>query len=144
MLLATAGCGILPAPQSPPGQAGSPAQATQGADAFLKALARHDAQEAWSHLTPATRQVVYNDDELVFAHDVATADWLDLAWEFGPVTDLDISWGVHVVVNEGEVPRFLVERQLAAGWEGFGIVLHVQTPVGQPYLVAGQGLDTRL
>jgi hypothetical protein len=103
-------------------------------------LARHDAHQAWSHLTPGTRHYVYDDDETAFAGDVANADWSGVTWEFGPVTNLDWALGVHVLVDEERVPAFLVEQQIAAGWEGFGIVLHVVTPDGQPYAIAAQGV----
>ena len=99
------------------------------------------ADEAWNHLTPETREAVYGDSRAEFTRDVIGAEWSEVRWEFGPVTDLDISWGVHVRVDEETFPPFLVERGIAAGWDGFGIVLHVQTPEGNSYLIAGQGLD---
>ncbi len=143
LVFALSGCGLLSIGESPPGQSGSTVLATHAADAFLRALARHDADEAWSHLTPATRHVVYDDVQMTFAQDVAAADWSGVAWEFGPVTDLDTSWGVHIIVDEDRVPAFLVKRDIAAGSEGFGIVLLVQTPEAQSYLIAGRSQDLR-
>jgi len=132
-------CGLLRV-GGPPSQAGSPTIGIHGADAFLRALANHDAQDAWSHLTAGTRHNVYDDDEAAFARDVADADWSGLTWQVGPVTNLDWAWGVHVLVDEERVPAFLVDRQIAAGWEGFGIVLHVVTPNDKPYQIAAQGV----
>jgi hypothetical protein len=133
------GCGLL-AVGGPTGNAGSPAIAMRAADAFLRALVNQQADEAWSHLTKATQHNVYDDNQMAFADDVANADWPGLRWQFGPVTDLDWAWGVHVVVDEERLPTFLVERQIVAGWQGFGIVIHVVTPNDQPYLIAAQGM----
>jgi hypothetical protein len=138
---ALAGCDLFSSGPDP--QGGSPAIAAQATDAFLSALVERDTAEAWSHLSPATQEVVYDNDQAAFAMDVDAADWSKMTWQFGTVTDLDISWGVHVLVDEATVPAFLVEREIAAGWSGFGIVLHVQTPEGRPYLIAAQGLDER-
>jgi hypothetical protein len=139
---ALSGCDLFSSGPDP--QGGSPAIAAQATDAFLRALVQRDTAEAWSHLSPATQEVVYDNDQSAFARDVDAADWSRMTWQFGTVTDLDISWGIHVLVDEATVPAFLVEREIAAGWSGFGIVLHVQTPEGRPYLIAAQGLDYRL
>lgn len=139
IVLTLVSCGL----GGPPRQAGSPTTAMQAADAFLTALVGGRTVEAWSHLTPATQEVAYDGDGEAFARDVRTADWSGMIWEFGPVTDLEISWGVHVRVDEAAVPEFLLAKEIAAGWAGFGLVLHVQTPNDQPYLIAAQGLDRR-
>jgi hypothetical protein len=139
LLLALSGCGLLPV-GAIPRQAGTPEIATQAADAFLLALADHDVDGAWNHLTPATRRNVYDDDKMAFGRDVAASDWSGVTWEFGPITNLDWAWGVHVVIEETRLPTFLVERQIAAGWEGSGIVLHVVIPDEQTYLIAAQGV----
>jgi hypothetical protein len=134
------GCGLLSV-GGPRGNTGSPAIAAHAADAFLTALVNQQADEAWSHLTEATQRNVYHNNQMAFADDVTNADWSGPRWRFGPVTDLDWAWGVHVVVDEETLPTFLVERQIAAGWEGFGIVIHVVTPDQQPYLIAAQGMS---
>jgi hypothetical protein len=138
-ILTLSSCALLRV-GGPPSQGGNPTIGIHSADAFLQALANHDAENAWSHLTEGTRHNVYDDNEATFAHDVADADWSGLTWQFGPVTNLDWAWGVHVIIDEEKVPTFLVEREIAAGWEGFGIVLHVVTPNDQPYLIAAQGV----
>lgn len=125
------------------GQDGNAESAVQAADQFLSSLANGQHEVAWSHLSPATREALWNGDPAAFAEDVLAADWSSLAWEFGPVVDHDISWGVHVRMNGDTVPEFLVARRLVAEWND-GIVLLVQTPDGRPYMIAGQGLDTRL
>jgi hypothetical protein len=138
LLLALSGCTLLPG--ASPRQAGTPEIATEAADAFLLALADHDVDGTWDHLTPATRRNVYDDDKLAFARDVAAIDWSGVTWEFGPVTNLDGAWGVHVIIEETRLPEFLIERQIAAGWEGSGMVLHVVIPDEQTYLIAAQGV----
>lgn len=125
------------------GQDGTPRSATEAADHFLSAMANGQHDVAWSHLSPATREVLWNDDPAAFAQDVLAADWSLVAWEFGPVVDHDISWGVYVRMTADDVPEFMVARRLAAG-KTDEIVLLVQTPDGAPYQIAGQGLDTRL
>jgi len=125
------------------GQDGTPQSATEAADDFLLALANGQHDAAWSHLSPATREVLWNDDSATFAAEVLVADWSSVTWEFGPVVDHDISWGVYVRMNANPVPDFLVARRLAGEWTD-GIVLLVQTPDGGPYLIAGQSLDMRL
>jgi hypothetical protein len=142
LLVFLVGCGVL-FPDGARPQGGSPEIANQSADAFLRAVVAQRASEAWSHLTPGTRDALYQGDEAAFAHDVRSGDWSGVEWEFGPVVDHDISWGVHVRVVEGPVPPFMVERGLAANWAE-GLVLLIQTPFEEPYMVAGQGLDTRL
>lgn len=140
--LALAGCGQF----LPYSQGGSRAAATQAANAFLTALVTGDSNEAWSHLTPKTKQVVYENDPTVFAADVESADWSRMAWQMGPVTDLDISWGVHAIVDAAAVPVFLVAREIVAGGpDSDMIVLLVQIPGElRDYLIAAQGLDERL
>jgi hypothetical protein len=123
-----------------PAASRNPEIATHAADAFLRALADHDVDGAWNHLTPATRRIVYDDDKMAFARDVAASDWSGVSWEFGPVTNLDWAWGVHVVIDETGLPTFPVERQIAAGWKGSGIVLHVVAPDDQTHLIAAQGV----
>ena len=125
------------------GQDGTPQSATEAADHFLSTLANGQHDVAWSHLSPATREVLWNDDPAAFAEEVLAADWASVIWEFGPVVDHDISWGVHVRMTADAVPEFLVARRLAAGGTD-EIVLLVQTPDGLPYLIAGQSLDIRL
>jgi hypothetical protein len=125
------------------GQEGTPQSATEAADHFLSALAKSQHDVAWSHLSPATREVLWDDDPAAFAEEVLAADWASVTWEFGPVVDHDISWGVHVRMNADARREFLVARRLAAELTD-GIVLLVQTPDGDPYLIAGQSLDTRL
>lgn len=125
------------------GQDGTPQSATEAADHFLTALANGQPEVAWPHLSPATREELWNDDPAAFGSDVLAADWSSVAWEFGPVVDHDISWGVYVRMTADAVPEFFVARRLAAGGTD-EIVLLVQTPDGGPYLIAGQGLDTRL
>lgn len=125
-------------------QGGSPDEAREAADAFLQDLADGDADAAWSHLTPPTRRSAYEDDADAFAREVAAADWSEFEWDIGPVTNHDISWGVHVLIEEESVPDFLVNRGIAGGWDGSGIVLLVQIPSVGGYWIAGQGLDTRL
>jgi hypothetical protein len=127
-------------------QGGSQATAAAAADAFLSALVQGDADAAWSHLTPKTKQVIYDNDKTEFARDVDTADWSRMVWQMGTVTDLDISWGVHVEVNAATVPPFLVEREIVTGGpESPTIILLVQIP-GDPgnYLIAARGLDLDL
>jgi hypothetical protein len=125
------------------GQDGTPESAMEAADDFLSALANGQHDVAWSHLSPETREVLWNGDPAAFATDVLAADWASVTWEFGPVVDHDISWGVYVRTTAGALPEFLVARRLAAGGTD-EIVLLVQTPDGRPYLIAGQSLDIRL
>jgi hypothetical protein len=125
------------------GQDGTPQSATEAADHFLSALANDQQSVAWSHLSQPTREVLWNDDFAAFEADVLAVDSSWVTWEFGPVVDYDISWGVHVRMNANAVAEFLVARRLAGNWTN-GIVLLVQIPDGDPYLIAGQSLDTRL
>lgn len=127
-------------------QGGSQATAAAAAGAFLSALVQGDADEAWSHLTPETRQAVYQDDKTEFAKDVARADWSRMDWQIGTVTDLDISWGVHVEVDAARVPAFLIDRGIVSGGpESPMIVLLVQIPGDAgDYLIAARGLDVDL
>jgi len=127
-------------------QGGNESIAAEAADAFLSALVRGDSDEAWSHLSPETKQVIYDNDMAVFARDVGNADWSRFLWHMGTVTDYDISWGVHVEVDAALVPDFLVDRRIVAGGpESPMIILLVQIP-GAPsdYLIAAQGLDIDL
>lgn len=122
--LALAGCG----------QGGNPTAANQAADSFLMALVQKDSDEAWSHLDPRSRHLVYNDDMTAFAHDVEEADWSQLSWEFGPVVDLDYAWEVHLDSKEAAIPDFLLDKAIA-GWADPWLVMQVKTPAGQPYLI---------
>ncbi|HEV8252905.1 MAG TPA: hypothetical protein VGQ66_05930 [Candidatus Limnocylindria bacterium] len=127
-------------------QGGSQASAAVAADAFFSALVQGDAEEAWSHLSQKTRQVIYDNDMAEFAQDVGNADWSRFLWHTGTVSDFDISWGVHVEVDAAAVPAFLVDRRIVAGGPGSPtIILLVQIP-GDPsdYVIAGQGLDVDL
>jgi hypothetical protein len=127
-------------------QGGSQASAAVAADAFLSTLVQGEADEAWSHLSQKTRQVIYDNDMAEFAQDVGNADWSRFRWHTGAVTDYDISWGVHVEVDAAAVPDFLVDRRIVGGGPGSPtIILLVQVP-GDPsdYVIAGLGLDVDL
>ena len=127
-------------------QGGTEASAAAAADSFLSALVQRDVDEAWSHLTPKTKQVIYENVKADFKRDVDMADWSRMVWQMGAVSDLDISWGVHVAIDAPAVPAFLVERQLVSrGPLSRIMILLVQIP-GDPgeYLIAGQGLDIDL
>jgi len=82
----------------------------------------------------------YGDDLRAFIRDVEAADWAALRWRTGPVVDYDISWGVYVDAEAGEIPAFLTTRNLAAGSQD-RLVLLVQIQRDGSYLIAGQGLD---
>lgn len=69
-----------------------------------------DVNEAWSHLSPDTRQRVYDNDQAEFAREVNDADWSQLSWGSGPVVNFDYAWEIHFVVDDGTVPDFLIER----------------------------------
>ncbi len=83
--------------------------------------------EAWSHLHPDSQHDVYDDDKAAFARDVNEADWSHLSWEVGPVVDFDISWEVHLTLDEATVPDFLFERNIA-GYSDPYLVTQVQFP----------------
>lgn len=120
------------------GQGGSPAAANQAADDFLTALVHREVDEAWSHLDPRSQRIVYDNDKAAFASDVHDAEWSQLSWQFGPVVNLDNAWEVHVMADEASVPDFLDETGIAPNWSGNGFIMLVQTPVGQPYLIAAE------
>lgn len=128
----------------PPAQLGDEATAARAADAFLDGLVQRRVAQAWRVLTPAAQENAYGGDADAFADDVLGADWTDLTWTIGPVTDYEISWGVHVEADPDAIPAFLFDRGLAGGWGDDGMVLLVQIPVEGRFLVAGQGLDERL
>ena len=134
--------GVALAACSPSPQLGNEAEAAEAAESFLDALRREDVRFLWERLTPATRDELYANDADAFAREVAATDWSDLAWEIGPVTDYEISWGVHAVVAPAGVSDTLVDRGLFSGWGEAGIVILVQITDGGAYLVAGQALDT--
>jgi len=127
----------------PQAQAGDPEQAALATHDFLTALSAGRVDYAWDHLTPATREAVYGDERAAFADDVTSADWRAFDWAIGPVTDYDISWGVHVEVEPDAIPEFLIDRRLAAPYDNEGIILLVQF-TGDRYVIAGQALDTDL
>jgi len=119
---------------------GTPDDAASAASDFLSLLVERNADEAWTHLTPATRSVAYDDDQTAFAEDVQAADWSTFEWEIGQVTDYEISWGVNVIVEDQAVPSFLYQEGVAGTSEQFGVVLLVQlTDAG--YMIAGPALD---
>jgi hypothetical protein len=120
------------------GQGGSAATANQAADAFLWFMAHRDVDAAWSYLAPETRQSVYDDDMSAFARDVNRADWSQLAWEFGPVVDLDYAWEVHVIADEASVPLFLDETGVGPNWAGNGFILQVQIPYANTYRILAE------
>jgi hypothetical protein len=115
--------------------------AAEAAGDFLSLLMEGKANEAWMHLTPATRTVIYDDDEGAFAADVQQADWSRLEWEIGPITDYEISWGVNVIVDDEAVPDFLFREGLVTASDPFGMHLLVQLN-DAGYMIAGRGLDT--
>jgi len=121
-------------------QAGGEDAAAAAADDFVQLLVAERANDAWDTLTAATRVAAYGDDFETFAHDVANADWAPLRWRIGPVVDYDISWGVYVEVQDGEMPAFLTSRNIAAGSPD-RLVLLVQIQRDGSYAIAGQGLD---
>jgi hypothetical protein len=127
-----------------PAQAGSPQGAERAADAFLRALRDERAEDVWDHLTPATREEIHGGDFDQFAQELRTADFSGLTWSIGPVTDYEISWGVHAALEPDRAMEELVESGIAGGWGTDGIVLLVQFVADGDYLVAGQGLDTDL
>lgn len=120
---------------------GTADDAAAAASDFLSLLVDRNADEAWTHLTPATRSVAYEDDQSAFAEDVQGADWSRLEWEIGPVTDYEISWGVNVIVDNGAVPSFLYQEGVAGTSDQFGMVLLVQL-ADAGYMIAGPALDT--
>lgn len=122
-------------------QLGDTASAANAADDFLLLLRDGDAEGAWDVLTPRTRDAGYDNEFERFAEDVAEADWDDAAWRPGPVTDLDISWGVHVEF-ESRIPDFLINGGIASYWSDEGLILLVQISGPETYLIAGPGLDT--
>lgn len=124
LTLALSGCG----------QGGSPEAANQAVDDFLTALVQRDVNEAWSHLSPDTRERVYDNDQAEFGREVNDADWSELSWEFGPVVNFDNAWEIHFLVDDGTVPDFLIERRIALMSEPW-LVMVVQTPTFQPYLI---------
>lgn len=117
------------------GQGGSPEAANQAADEFLTALVHRDVDEVWSHLSPDTRQRVYDDDQTAFAREMNEADWSQMSWEFGQVVDFDYAWEVHGMADKASVPDLLIERRIAA-WSDPWFVMQVQFP-GKPddYLI---------
>ena len=125
-------------------QLGSRAEAAVAADDFLRALTRGRALYAWEHLTPATREELFDGNADEFTRQVTRADWSAFQWEIGPMTDYEISWGVHVEVDSAQVPDFLVDSRLAGPYDDIGIVLLVQFLAPGRYAVAGQSLDTDL
>jgi hypothetical protein len=127
---------------SPAPQRGDETEARDAAESYLDALRREDVGFLWERLTPATRGALYANDAGAFARDVGATDWSDLTWEIGPVTDYEISWGVHAQVAPAGVSVTLVDRGLFGGWGEEGIMILVQITDGGAYLVAGQGLDT--
>jgi hypothetical protein len=60
----------------------------------------------------------------------ADADWSELAWRVGPVTDYEISWGVHVEADEAAIPDFLINTRIVGEWTRNGLVLLVQITAG--------------
>ena len=124
-----------------PTQAGSAAQANRAADDFLLLLKNGRADATWSLLTPATQEAAYGGNLEAFRTDVLSAHWPRVSWDFSTVTDLDISWGVHVETGDS-FPDFLVRAGIAGEWTD-GIVLLVQF-VDDRYFIAGQGLDEDL
>ena len=91
--------------------------------------------EAWSHLHPDSQHELYDDDKAAFASDVMAADWSQLSWQVGPVVNFDYAWEVHLTVDEGAVPDFLLKRRIAA-WSSPYLVTQVQF-LGKPddYLI---------
>jgi hypothetical protein len=124
------------------GQAGNEDAAAAAADNFVELLVAERAGDAWDTLTPATRTAAYGDDFGTFAGEVRNADWAPLRWRIGPVVDYDISWGVYVEVEGGELPAFLTSRNIAAGSRD-QLVLMVQIRRDGSHAVAGVGLDRR-
>jgi hypothetical protein len=143
LLLSACSMGLLDADA-----AGTPAAAAEAANDFLSLLTQQAAADAWVHLAPGTRTAIYGNDESVFESDVADAVWSPLRWRTGPVTDYEISWGVNVVVEEGDVPEFLLTRRIAGRPDqatGSGpshLLLLVQLLEDGEYQVSGSGLDT--
>ena len=78
-----------------------------------------------------------------FADDVRGADWSEFAWEIGPVTNYDISWGVHGETDVVGIPDFLINAEIVSEWSDVGLLLLVQITGENTYEVAGRGLDTR-
>jgi hypothetical protein len=74
---------------------------------------------------------------------VANAEWGEGVWRPGPVTDLDISWGVHVEFDSA-VPDFLINGGIASFWDEEGVLLLVQITGPETYVIGGPGLDERL
>lgn len=122
------------------GQAGNEDAAAAAADDFLKLLVAERADEAWDKLTAATRTAAYDDDFGSFAQDVERADWGALRWRIGPVVDYDISWGVYVEVEAGEMPAFVTMRSLGVGSPDQQMFL-VQIRGDGSYAIAGEGMD---
>lgn len=129
---------------APPVQLGSPEDAAAATNDFLRALTSGSASYAWEHLTPATRDDLFDGNQEEFARHVNDADWSAFEWRIGPVTDYEISWGVHVEVDPEAAPDFLIESGLASEYDGGGLVLLIQFPEPGAYVVAGPGMDTDL
>jgi hypothetical protein len=115
-------------------QGGSPGAANQAANEFLLALVRNDSELAWSHLHPDSQRDAYDGDQAAFAREVDEADWSQFRWEFGPVVNFDVSWEIHLTIDEATVPDFLFERGIAAMADPY-LVMQVQTPFVGPYLI---------
>ena len=129
---------------APPAQLGSPEDAAAATNDFLQALTSGSAAYAWEHLTPETRDGLFDGNEEEFVRNVAEADWSAFEWQIGPVVDHDISWGVYVEVDREAVPDFLIDSGLASGFEGRGLVLSIQFPEPSAYVVAGRSMDIDL
>lgn len=121
---------------------GTPAAAVESANDFLSLLTAKKAAEAWDRLTPSTKAVIYNGDQSAFVSDVTNADWSRFNWEIGPVTDYEVSWGVHFRVDGGGAPDFLSTKAIT-GRPGASdrseMILLVQLG-NRRYEVAGFGL----
>ena len=135
---------VLMSACSAPPQRGDPTVAADAAHAFLQSLTQGRVAQAWSVLTPDSRAAAYDNDAEAFADDVRSADWADFTWRIGPVTDLEISWGVHVESEPEQIPTFLIDRGIAGGWDDQGMLLLVQIASEEQFLIAAQGMDTRL
>lgn len=134
-LLVLAGCQLAEQP-------GDERLAAAAALDFLGKMADGRVAETWAILTPATRAQIYKDDADEFAADVASADWSSLSWQVGPVSNLDISWGVYVEVLGGPAPDFLTEREIAGTSSEGDLFLLIQLSDDGSYAVAGQAMDS--
>lgn len=123
-------------------------------NAYLEAAAGAEPDRGWQHLSEATREVGYGNDEEQYIRDAAAADWSAFQWSPAVVAWEDDGFSrveLDLLSGPASVPAFLLANRVLNGrcegddFQPIGLLAFVDgRPFGSPGLGGGGWTGSQL